>query len=339
MDTPTCAVRNSSIELLRLLLMFLIVLGHCIIHGLGLYGLSPNSHGIINLISNSDLPIVMVIYGFCTCAVDCFVLISGYYKIKLTKKKFLSILFSLLFYVILLNLTPNLIQHNYSMAIRDILFISHSPYWFIIDYLFLMIFAPLLNFLFERMSSRYYKILLITMLLASCYLGFLYNNPINTNGYTLFQFILMYCIGRYIKLHNIKIPNSIAIPSYILGAILCGLLMYAMYHFNLNNYIWRMAYYNNPIVMLNSLMLFYIFLNINIKSQLINSIAASTLAIYLVQSSNWVSTIMYNQIAVWAKTTPPIYIWLYINILTIGTIAISLLIDKLRTYLGSKVLK
>lgn len=97
----TCR-RNSSIELLRLLLMFLIVLGHCIIHGLGLYGISPYSHGTINHIPDSQILFAMIIYCFCTYAVNCFILISGYFGINLSKKKFLSLLFALIFYSIFL---------------------------------------------------------------------------------------------------------------------------------------------------------------------------------------------------------------------------------------------
>lgn len=329
----TCR-RNSSIELLRLLLMFLIVLGHCIIHGLGLYGISPYSHGTINHIPDSQILFAMIIYCFCTYAVNCFILISGYFGINLSKKKFLSLLFALIFYSIFFNVLPEIIAGNLQNAILNALFLSHSPYWFIIDYLFLMVFAPLLNSSFKILTTRYCCILVIMMGIAPCYFGFLWSHPVNTNGYTLFQFIMIYCIGRLIRKTEFNIRKNKAIILFLVGCVTTGALMYIVYSSPLTNYTWRMSYYNNPLVIFNAIMLFYIFLNITIHSKFINSLASSALAIYLIQSSQWVSNIMYENIAI--KSAKIGGIWLYINILSLAIIIFSLLFDKIRIYLSSR---
>lgn len=73
--------------------------------------------------------------------------------------------------------------------------------------------------------------------------------------------------------------------------------MYAVYLSPLCNYTWRLCYYNNPLVIFNAIMLFYCFLNTTIHSKTINTFAASSLAIYLVQSSLWVSNKMYDNIS------------------------------------------
>lgn len=277
--------------------MYLIVVGHCIIFGLGLYGICPHGKDVINLIPAEDMPVAMFIYCFCTCAVNCFVLISGYFGIQLTKKKFVNIFFALLFYSILLNTVPQFFNGNIRGGVLSLLLLSHSPYWFIIDYLFLMAFAPLLNTLFKRMSARYCDLLLLTMIIASCYFGFLWSHPVNTDGYTLFQFLMIYCIGRLIREREYNVHRNKAIVLFIMGCLITGGLMYLVYLSPLTDYTWRICYYNNPLVIFNAIMLFYIFLNTNIHSKVINYLASSSLAIYLVQSSQWVSSKMYRSIS------------------------------------------
>ena len=275
----------------------MIVVGHCIIFGLGLYGICPYSKDVINLVPTDEMPVVMIIYSFCTCAVNCFILISGFFGIQLTKKKFVNLIFALLLYSVLFNTIPQLFNGNIRGAILSILLLSHSPYWFIIDYLFLMAFAPLLNDLFKRMTARYCNLLLSVMVIASCYFGFLWSHPVNTDGYTLFQFIMIYCIGRLIRERGYNIHRNKAIALFIMGCLVTGGLMYVVYLSPLTDYTWRICYYNNPLVIFNAIMLFYIFLNTNVHSKCINYLASSSLAIYLVQSSQWVSGKMYEKIS------------------------------------------
>lgn len=76
--------RNTSLDALRVLCMFLIVLGHAMVHGHVLDTLSPNS---INYY------IVNILRAFLSVHVNCFVLISGYflctYKFRLSKVFFI----------------------------------------------------------------------------------------------------------------------------------------------------------------------------------------------------------------------------------------------------------
>lgn len=325
--------RNSSIELLRLYLMFIIVIGHCIIHGLGLYGVSPNSDTELLLKGNDVLPAMMV-YGFCTCAVNCFVFISGYYGIRLTRIKFVALLFSLIFYQIIFNIIPSVIERCQS-NLSNLLFLSNSPYWFIIDYLFLMVFAPLLNNLFSKMSKRYSIIVLSCLLIASCYFGFLWNHPVNTNGYTLFQFFLMYCLGRFVRLYNFNLKKSFVASSYIVISCCLGLLMYYCYLNDISKFVWRICYYNNPLVIINGICLFFIFKDVKFENNLINYFAKSALAIYLVQSSTWISKMMYGKIAEAYLNRDEMGggIWLTISVLPFVVIILAITVDQLRLLL------
>ncbi len=274
--------------------MFLIVVGHCIIHGLGLYGISFNS-SVDVVTSGSDTTVAIIIYNFCTCAVNCFILISGYFGIKYSGKKLRSLIFTLMFYSLLFNVLPALVNNEKTDALRYILFLSHSPYWFLIDYIILMVLAPVLNEGFERFEKKYITILIVTLLIASCYLGFLWSHSVNTNGYTLSQFVTMYCLGRYISKYSISVSSFKAYSIYVICSLLAGLVMYLLYHNPVVNP-WKMCYYNNPLVIISAFALFFIFKNIRYSNRLVNRLALSSLAIYLVQSSQSVSSWMYNVI-------------------------------------------
>ena len=62
--------RNASLDILRTLCMFLIVLGHSICHGQVLDAVATNS---------ANYFLVTAIYTFLMVHVNCFVLISGYF--------------------------------------------------------------------------------------------------------------------------------------------------------------------------------------------------------------------------------------------------------------------
>lgn len=291
-DSTSTPSRNSSFELLRLILMFMIIVHHSIVHGLGLinYGDANSNYYFYD----TELPILCIINSFCICAVNCFVLISGYFSIKISAIKFFKLIFTLLFYTILLNSLPALISGNYKLAISSLLIMSHSPYWFVIDYIFLMAFAPLFNNLFKSTNRKYVIFLIFSMLIISCYFGFIWSHRANDDGYTLFQFFLMYCIGRYISINNISLRSSKAAFSYILLSLVIGILMCLLYLIGYSTYAWRLTWYNNPLLITSSICLFLLFKNINIHNRLINRLALSSFAIYLVQSSRFGEKIYYS---------------------------------------------
>lgn len=274
--------------------MLYIVVHHGIVHGLGLTSLSNKFNSIL-LFEPTDYPLILLVNSLCIVGVNCFIIISGYYKINLSRRKIISIFSILLFYSIILNIIPALYLHKYNNAISGLLFLSHSPYWFIIDYIFLMFFAPLLNMMFDSMSKRYIYTLLIVMTIISIYFGFLWNNKVNDNGYTFFQFIYMYCIGRYLR--NIKLSTIVSFSIYLICSMLTTVIMYWLIKRGAFELAWKMTYYNNPLIIISSIGLFYVFSNRTFYSKKLNFIAKSALAVYIVQSSTLISKIYYTIIA------------------------------------------
>ena len=75
--------RDSNIELFRLVLMALIVVQHFISHGLNVAGSLLGTASPI--LSETQTYLAFGILSFMLVAVNAFILISGYYSIKLTE--------------------------------------------------------------------------------------------------------------------------------------------------------------------------------------------------------------------------------------------------------------
>ncbi len=279
---PQAQVRNSGFELLRLILMFLIIIHHGIVHGLGLTGLSWGPELVAR---PDDMFWCCLVNCFCIPAVNVFVLISGYFGIKPTRNKFLKLLVSTALYTFVFTCLAYWAKGDILHALTHVLFLSHTCYWFILDYLCLMCFAPLLNMFCEQSTQRLFRLFLASMLILTCYLGFVWRMGDNVSGYTLLQFILMYCLGRYAKRFDLSLSKAKSAQLYLGATLLCGLGMYGLYRLNFSDRAWQMTQYSNPLLILAAVAAVLLFKNFHFSSKLINRLALSSLAIYLVQSS------------------------------------------------------
>ena len=124
--------RNSSFELLRLVLMTLIVIHHSIIHGLGFSGMGLNESASVILDSHL-IPAALVIDCLCICSVNCFILISGYFSINLRLKKFLLLSVTLFIYTLIFNTGFLISERKWLTALASMFGFSHCKYWFVRD--------------------------------------------------------------------------------------------------------------------------------------------------------------------------------------------------------------
>lgn len=285
-------MRNSSIELLRLIMMALIIVHHCIVFGLGLIDLA-DGNGNVMVIDNHTTMIAMLVNGLCICSVNCFVLISGYFGINVTRKKILYLIFAIGFYTLIFNVVPYILQGNIRAAIGAALFLSHSKYWFVIDYLFLMAFAPMINYAFTNMPKRYVYSFVGVLLIISVYFGFVWGHNSNFNGYTLMQFILMYCIGRIIRARATNLSVTLSAGGYFLFAGVCGALMYFLWRMGHPEMSWKVTYYNNPLIIAAAVFLFLAFKQLYFQNSMINNLSRSAIGIYLFQSSAVIGSANY----------------------------------------------
>lgn len=195
-------VRQSNFELLRILCMLGVLCNHTLQHvytDLNSAVNYPVHHAQIFLMSMSII------------AVNCFVLISGYFRIKQSWKGFLNLFTQCAFYALVCSLIGVAI-HEVSIidAIKKTVFaLSESGMWFIVAYFGLYLVAPFLNAGYQNLNDSKKTPMLAMMLLLDVYLGYMHQSPeVSVDGYHVIHFITLYYIGCYLSEQPIKVFAS-----------------------------------------------------------------------------------------------------------------------------------
>jgi len=135
-------------------------------------------------------------------AVNTFVLISGYFGIRLRGKSLMSLLFQSGFYILGIYLVLVLALDE-PISIKRLL-LSFSPLaptggWFIPIYVGLMLVSPALNTYAEQVPKKSLARLILLGVALEAIFGWGVNHLQVQNGYSVLSFVLLYLIGRYLN--------------------------------------------------------------------------------------------------------------------------------------------
>ena len=192
------SIRQSNIELLRLLAMFLIVAGHAATHG----------HNIPQLALQTNSLFVIAMSQGARIAVDVFVIITGFFSAKNANLSKIGRLYrQIWFYSDVVALAIILItdkQFPSTVLIKSTFPVYTSQYWFATDYIILLLIAPLLNKVISTIDKRTHcRILFLSVVVFSLIPTIV---PINPSFFNmLIWFIVLYLIGAYLRLYDLKI--------------------------------------------------------------------------------------------------------------------------------------
>lgn len=287
--------RNSSIELYRIIATFTVLIVH--FNGWFAGGLPG-----VDSLSNASMPEIcqIMIQSSTIICVNMFLLISGYFGIKLKLESILRILLLLLFIKIPFYFVEVFYKESFSLTsfIGQFFVVSQAGY-FIQCYLFLMFLSPVLNSFVEK----YKKSILpwtLSFLLMEFWFGCIMNiDALGFNhGYSVIHFVLMYMLARNLSLYKDYLVK-IEIQVYWGGYVICTVLIFFLFFLHIQ---WAMAY-SNPIVVASSVCSFVPFLYKDFHNGTINWIAGSTFAVYILQ----VTHPIYDIIIYFDKTLKEAY--------------------------------
>ena len=320
-------MRSSNFELLRIAAMVMIVMHHVIVHG------------IYPQLGEASTPVTLqvmdslLIYG-----VNLFVMISGYFLIKLSWRSYINLMWIIAFYKLF-----------HLCADTFVLGIGHPWYewmakplsgpvsgggWFVDIYVLLMLVSPLLNKLLQSVQKKeYYGGLLILVLLDIGY-AHLLKMHFDASGYSLLHFITLYVIGygvRHYQSVSWKTAGMLLLVSIALTSILSVLPMKLPF---------IMSGYNNPLVMLSSCCIFILFATIRMKpNRIVNGIAASVFPVYLIHDGGNVGKLFYASIgALWKGNAPCIFV-LQVLVLIVALFLVTIMLDQIRKYLAPYIVR
>ena len=196
--------RNSVIELLRILCILMVIAGHYYAHGIA-YAMAPFGPETYSL---RILAMQLVSFG-ADIANDLFVIITGYYMINsaMKGKRIFKLFAEMLFYawviVFVFHLTG--LKTLTGEALKEALLPFWSgENWFVTCYLLLCLMIPFLNpFLKGLEATSFAK--LLALLFAIRFITPLFDTKTFwSTSHGLEQFIFLYMIGAYIKLHGFQ---------------------------------------------------------------------------------------------------------------------------------------
>ena len=229
-------------------------------------------------------------------AVNVFVLISGWYGIKVNWKKFCSFIFQCLFFSLGLYVIKIVFGHTHQSFDSIFQFfvsgISMKKYWFVISYIGLYILSPVLNSFINSGggSKNEHRIFVISFFVFEFVYGFLLDVEFR-HGYSCIHLVGMYMLGRYLRLYANKLKKMSFGKLFLLYVIFAltdtfFVIIGVFDVVSLNPKIdWIFncdsIAYTNPIVILSSVFLLLAFSKLELRNGVINYIASSSLAAYL----------------------------------------------------------
>lgn len=337
--------RDSNIELLRLVCMFLIVFGHFLFHGIfSLSMLYPTQIGWDSLSPK-------LMHGFALCAVDTFILISGFYSIQPKTKSFFNLYLQCAFYAgilyfVYLYLTGSHI--NRWCLYNTIMPFSYNPgWWFVPQYLMLYILSPILNKVVENISKRQFILFLGLMAAVILYFGHYrqYTFHFAENGFNFINFVFLYFIGRYLALYfpqkwSLKKQRLLYGCGYIICALLIGLISWAHQRYIHSwNPIFLVESYTHPLCILSAICLFLFAKACPFKCKVVNWFGASALSIYLLQECVYYRDELYQYVANIYDTPPYHPFVVYGTLIGIAVIIVVLcpIVDKVRMLITNPI--
>ena len=320
--------RDSSIELFRIIATFAVLL----VHFTGWFvGGITNPHD-----SSLDLSFrmgQMIIESLSIVCVNCFLIISGWYGMKL---RFSSIwkLFTIIFFIYVpFQIIESIYTGHFSIrAFIDNALVFTRESYFVQCYAMLLFLSPMLNSFIERYGKGILNYVLtfwgIEIIMEAIWdnksLGF-------ENGYSFIHFILIYLLARTAYLYKEYLLH-IKRTYWIIGYFGCATIICFLHVFRYNH-TWD---YSNPIVVIESFCLFFSFLYKSFYNKWINWIAGSTFAVYVMHTCDPLFSILWKADN-YLLDTYPYYVYLpcYLGLIIL-TFFFCILYDKIRIKLTNR---
>lgn len=286
--------RQSNIELLRIVAM----LGVIVLH----YN-NTEIGGAFLYASGINKVILYVLESIFICAVNLYMLISGYFMCNKNTRRFSRplelliqvMIFQLGFYVLAVFLGQK------TFCLSGMLGSLVPNNYFVILYIVCFVVSPYINILLQKLDEKQSSRFLITMLIIFSvwptavdvleevtqqqWMG-LSSIGIDgsQNGYTIVNFLLMYCIGAYLSMHMKKEYkySTLMISFLVVAALVCIWAFLCVGYGIIGGSAWS---YGNPLIIGEAVLLFLLFQKLPIKNnRMINTLAKGAFSVYLLHT-------------------------------------------------------
>lgn len=331
-------MRQTNIELLRILSMLFVVMVHLDGAALSL----PIIGGNISQLSHSDIW-QLAVQSITIVGVNCFTLISGYFGIRASVKGFTKFTFMCLYYSVGIATLAGIAgavcydtPFSWSQWAQSWLVYSHNDLWYVPAYMGLFLLSPIINASIKSISSRSLAYATSAFTLYTVWCGWWWGGSFNPSGYTILQLVMMYLIGACVRRYLDGV-NSAERARYVWpGACIYLIFTAATMVMAVFMEPLKAFAYNSPTVILASTGLLIAFSSLKFESRRINNIAAGAFAVYLIHKNPFIWGNVIKPLAqkMWAYDSLLQYTFFVLGF-AIATYMACWLIDLLRRYVES----
>lgn len=333
--------RIITFDILKIACMIMVVILHL------------TSYGIQNtLIEFMSVPywIMAILKSFSIVAVNCFVMISGYFLcqsdicLKKAIKLWIQVeTYSVGIYLALVFVPGSGVHFSIQQLIRHALPLLTNQYCFFTYYILLFLIAPMLNIFIKNVEQAQFKrflfiLIIIFSLVPTCNI---FNDNFGTNsGYSLVWFIVLYLIASYIRLYPLKgeywgyiyiILSILLLCIHFLGDSIGEAI-------SIFSYIKNLAFqYNSLFVLGASTALFMATLKSRVRFSskkinfLISYVASLSFAVYLFHENSSFRNYLWNYIVDLQRfINSEFYFLLMVPIVIFGIFGIGIIIEIVR---------
>ena len=312
-ETMKESKRQSNIEFLRALLMFMVIVLH--------YNNAEMGGGFAAA-SGTSLMLLKWMETLCICAVNCFVLISAYFMSSNPKRTWIKpvhLLAMVSGYNLLSYLLQIFVTRTAGFDIRTLIMTLVPANWFVVLFRVLYGISPYINVLFEHLDKKQLqRCIVLCLILFSVYptvleigaarltgsaewlgLGTVTMSS-SMGGYTIVNFVLMYLIGGYLRKYPVKLGKLPCLGVFLAASV----IDYGISFFS-SNY----TSYANPLVIVQAVALFWTVKQWKLKpNRIINGVAKSSFGIYLLHTSSFMLRDVWGKfyITEYVRKTPGI---------------------------------
>lgn len=331
-------VRDSNLELYRIIVMLMIVAHHYVVNS-----------GLLDLTYDAPFScrsVFLLLFGMWgKTGINCFIMITGYFMCSssITLTKFLKLLLEVVFYNIVIYLTFCVTGYTVFSAKQFLLYslpVQSVSDGFTSAFILFYLFIPFLNIMVHSMNRNQHLALTALCLFIYTVLGQMPGIQVTMNYVS--WFIVLYFISSFVRLYPLKVFESrrlwgeLSLVAVLLSmaSVLAGIYLSSRTGL-------RLAYYfvadsHAVFALAVAFTTFLFFKNIKVPySRMINAIGASTFGVLLIHANSdvmrrWLWNDTFDNVAVYTSSESII---LHAFVTVILVFASCILIDRLRIIL------
>lgn len=273
-----------------------------------------------------NLLISKIFLSFSVCAVNVFILITGYFSCK-TQKRNIGKPLNLIILMIAMDLASYVLQLVTGVqrfSLDGLLLHSFPVNYFVTLFVVFYILSPYINLCINKLSEKgMMRFVFILFLVYSIYPSFIDVleeilghqikgiSPIgrlgSQNGYNIVNFIMVYCIGAFLNYKGVK--TLVEKRKYL---TVVAIVVSTTFIFIWNQFSHSAVNYHNPFVILLAVSMVLAFMQIHFTSKVINELAKAAFTAFLLH----VHIIHYIHIDYFSKQSPLVFILFILSSIT-----------------------